>query len=300
MTLIRRHFEKYRSREPWPFCWRVALEATLLSFVVGSVLGLLFGATDRGFMNLPVFPVLVLVLAVAPVAETLLLQALPISASRLLGLGLRSQLTVSTVLFTLAHCLEGVAVGVAAGLIGGFYLAFTYAHWAARSHFTAYWVTMVSHFIRNSIACAILLSSGVIGANGIEFCAVGGGKESAWYFYTPQYDFLFAVGGGEGKSRRPIRGGNHFDHRLYGEFSIEIGSRRRRFEYDRESNSVKIGGVPYGLAEGNVFLLRSEDNGQEVRQITIHVDKERFRERRGFHVIELIEEQLEELDAENR
>jgi hypothetical protein len=61
------------------------------------------------------------------------------------------------VLFAAAHFTEGLAVGVGAGLVGGFYFAFTYVHRRERSRWTALWTTAVCHGIHNAIAILLLL-----------------------------------------------------------------------------------------------------------------------------------------------
>jgi hypothetical protein len=65
-------------------------------------------------------------------------------------------------LFALPHFAEGPSVGISTGMVGGFYLALTYAHWAERSHWTACWVTAVSHLLRNAFVCSVLVLSGEV------------------------------------------------------------------------------------------------------------------------------------------
>jgi hypothetical protein len=45
--------------------------------------------------------------------------------------------------------LEGIGAALAAGSVGDFYFAFTYAHWRATKFWTATWMTMASHAIQN-------------------------------------------------------------------------------------------------------------------------------------------------------
>ena len=47
---------------------------------------------------------------------------------------------------------------VAAGIIGGFYFSFAYAHWRKQSRWQAFWVTAGAHAIHNSIAFAMMLT----------------------------------------------------------------------------------------------------------------------------------------------
>jgi hypothetical protein len=88
---------------------------------------------------------------VAPVLETLLFQVLLIGVARWCRLSFGWQVTWSTVVFSAVHFLEGLGTGVCAGMVGGFYLAFTCAHWWDRSGWTAFWTTALSHSLRNGL-----------------------------------------------------------------------------------------------------------------------------------------------------
>lgn len=96
---------------------------------------------------------------VIPWLETLVYQSLPVGLCRLLGLGTATQMIAATVAFFAAHLSLGLVPGIAAGLVGGFYLAFTYIRWRRRSWWTAFWVTSLSHAIGNGIVSLPLLGS---------------------------------------------------------------------------------------------------------------------------------------------
>ncbi len=157
MNWVRRHFERHERRKPWNFCWRVTLEGVLVSIFFVAILYPFTGHEPRDFQKLPEGLAIVLVLLLAPVIETLLFQTLLIGLARLFRRSFRSQVLVSAIPFALVHFPEGVAVGVGAGVIGGLYLAYTYAHWARKSFWTAQWVTMISHALRNSLAVLAIL-----------------------------------------------------------------------------------------------------------------------------------------------
>lgn len=91
-----------------------------------------------------------------PFLETLLFQSLPIGFCRCLYFGRGVQMTASIALFFLAHLIKGVVSGIGAGLIGGFYLAFTYVRWRRRNWWTAFWVTWASHAINNGLYFLLL------------------------------------------------------------------------------------------------------------------------------------------------
>jgi len=113
-------------------------------------------------MDLSFEVLLIAGVVVAPVLETLLLQALPVWIARLCKSGSSGQVIVSVVPFTISHAIEGIGTGIAAGLLGGFYFAFTYVHWRERSRWQAFWVTAVSHAIYNAIAISLMFALGDI------------------------------------------------------------------------------------------------------------------------------------------
>lgn len=141
------------------------MESTVVSLIAAVLLTLVmlgagFDTPEREFLDLPMPVVFVMLLMIAPPLETLVFQAFPIFVVRRLEGSIRSQILVSTVLFSAAHFPEGIATGVSAGIIGGLYFAFAYAHWRSRSRWQALWITTVCHAIHNGIAFLLLLISG--------------------------------------------------------------------------------------------------------------------------------------------
>ena len=157
MNRIRAHFLKHLLRRPWDFCWKVAVEGVIVSIIPAVILVNLLNEPEREFLNWPMPVILAVILVGAPILETLLFQALPITIARWLKAGFKVQILASLVPFALVHLPEGIATGVCAGFVGGFYLAFTYAHWVEKSAWTALWTTTVAHFIRNSFAAALII-----------------------------------------------------------------------------------------------------------------------------------------------
>ena len=156
---IVRHFEKYRKRSPWSFCWRITIEGFVVAFVILGILNLLFYVPDID-LEMTAIEFLLLAVILAPVVETLIFQALPIFVARLCRARFAIQVLISMFLFAVPHFSEGPDVGVGAGIIGGFYSAFTYAHWRQKSRWTALWTTTVSHSLHNALAFVILLMVG--------------------------------------------------------------------------------------------------------------------------------------------
>ena len=71
--------------------------------------------------------------------------------------GVARQTLVSLAVFFVAHVPSGLSTALAAGLVGGFYFAFTYVFWRRAAWWTAFWVTAASHFLHNAIAVALML-----------------------------------------------------------------------------------------------------------------------------------------------
>ncbi len=153
-----RHFEKHNARTPWDFCWRTAIEGTLLSFAVVIVLSMFVHEQPRELIEWSAALLIASAVVAAPIIETLVFQVIPISIARALRAPLKVQILISATLFALVHFLEGLGVGIGAGVIGGLYFAWAYAHWARKSFWTALWVTMVAHFLRNAISVSMLLA----------------------------------------------------------------------------------------------------------------------------------------------
>ena len=64
---------------------------------------------------------------------------------------------ISMVAFAAVHFIESALSGIAAGIIGGFYYAFAYAHWSRKSHSIAFKVTAGAHAMGNSLITVIQL-----------------------------------------------------------------------------------------------------------------------------------------------
>jgi hypothetical protein len=160
MQSIKNHFERYYQRDAWNFCWRIGVESTVASFVVAILVGLL-GAPERELPDWSTGVMFVFIVILAPIFETLIMQALPIYIARKLHASFRAQVITGTTVFALCHLAEGIAAIIAAGIIGGFYFSFAYAHWREQSRWQAFWVTAGAHAIHNSIAFAMMLTAGV-------------------------------------------------------------------------------------------------------------------------------------------
>ncbi len=160
MKWIREHFRRYRQRKPWDFCWRIAIEGTLVALAISFILEIL----DLPEREMPfgIGELIIVGVVIAPILETLLFQAFPVWIARLCKARFSIQVVSSVVPFFLVHAIEGIQTGIAAGLISGFYFAFTYVHWREKRRWTAFWVTTTSHAIHNAIAIPLALALGEI------------------------------------------------------------------------------------------------------------------------------------------
>jgi len=155
-----RHFDRYKKRSPWSFCWRITIEGLIVALAAVFLLNLLFHLPGRRFKaaTLVIFIEIVLM---APVIETFICQAFPIFVARVFRASFRIQVFVSLVVFAVPHFGYGIASGICAGLTGGFYFGFTYAHWRQKSRWTAFWTTALSHSLHNGFVFVLALMIGV-------------------------------------------------------------------------------------------------------------------------------------------
>jgi uncharacterized membrane protein YeaQ/YmgE (transglycosylase-associated protein family) len=156
MNWLIKHFERYKQKSPWDFCWKIAVEGIVLSLVAAAILAFILGEPQPQFLERPMWEIFLVAVLIAPPVETLLLQALPVFVARKLKASFRVQVIVSTVIFMACHIPEGFITTISAGLVGGFYFAFTYVHWRQKSRWTGFWVTSLSHTIHNGIAVGLL------------------------------------------------------------------------------------------------------------------------------------------------
>jgi hypothetical protein len=153
-SALRAHFDAHRRRTPWAFFWRVWLETALATAAVGYLLSAIYDdpsgtEIEDEFRNRPVF-FFINSCIVAPLAETLL-QSVPVMLARRFGATFWRQGLVATIPFAALHFPAGLSSGLCAGVVGGFYLAFSYAHWREISLGRAYWMTCAAHALSNLV-----------------------------------------------------------------------------------------------------------------------------------------------------
>ena len=104
-----------------------------MSLLFALLLALLSPELGREFPDWSPAVMFLIIVVLAPIFETLLFQALPIFIARKFKAPFALQVVSSMVVFAGMHFLDGIAVGICAGITGGFYFAFTFAHWREKS-----------------------------------------------------------------------------------------------------------------------------------------------------------------------
>jgi len=154
-----RHFDRYKRRSPWSFCWRITIESYIVALAAAYLLDLLFHLPGRS-IGAATPALFIEVVLMAPVIETFISQAFPIFAARVFRASFRMQVFISMVVFAVPHFYYGIISGICAGLIGGFYFGFTYAHWMQKSRWTAFWIVALSHSLHNGFPFVLLILLG--------------------------------------------------------------------------------------------------------------------------------------------
>jgi hypothetical protein len=293
LTWIKAHFQRYRERSPWGFCWRITIEGLVVTSAIAIILSLL-SLPGRSFR---LFDLVFLGVLVAPVIETLLLQALPIWAARSFKAGLVVQIAASVALFTVCHIQAGIATGIAAGLIGGFYFAFTYAHWREKSRWTAFWTTAVSHALHNGALTLTLIAAAAFIPScelrqydyhqlfsncKIKFYSCSGGRYniSLWYFLDDKGDFLFAIGHDATNNQR-MNLSPGVQELLSDDLlipSFQLGG--HSVTYADITRQLTIDHETYDLNQGKIFIL--SEGATSIRQLQVTLDAKRLKEYHQF------------------
>jgi hypothetical protein len=152
------HFAAMRRAGKWKFFWWVSIE--------GLVVPMLIVLAAHAFVELPertdlqgLTPgrLFILVVVIAPFVETLISQAFPVMLARVWGFGFWGQVVASIMVFAPLHAPSGIATVLCAGVISGFYIAFTYVHWRQTSFRSALWMTSGTHAFHNLVLVGAML-----------------------------------------------------------------------------------------------------------------------------------------------
>jgi hypothetical protein len=144
------HFRRYLILHPLTFCWTITIENLVVSLAITGLVILIFQPQTRTNLEpLTAGRFIWLVIILGPILETLIFQTIPVFFARLIKLKLLGQILISVIPFAILHFSRSIGAGIGAGIIGGFYSAFTYVHWRQKSLWTAFWVTALSHGLYN-------------------------------------------------------------------------------------------------------------------------------------------------------
>jgi len=159
--LIAEHFDAHRGRDKLQFFWRVTVEGLLIPSGILFAIQAVFDLRSTGVLgNINSMPLFIGAVILSPIIETVLLQVLPVMVARHFGAGHRIQILAATVLFAASKFPFGIETGILTGLVGGFYLAFTYVHWERESFNSALLMTFGAHATHNLVICMIGMAVG--------------------------------------------------------------------------------------------------------------------------------------------
>lgn len=150
-------------RGPWHFVLRLTIQKWAANLVVAVPLALVGSnghhpVVDTDFsMPQAVWRAALALVVVAPLLETLFLQAVPIETAKALRLSRMVQFLAGAIPFAAIHFSMGIKVGIVAGTVGGLFLSHAYLEGRARSVWSALWITMVIHFLHNATVMVVLL-----------------------------------------------------------------------------------------------------------------------------------------------
>jgi hypothetical protein len=160
--LILAHFDAHRNRNKWQFLWRITVEGLLVPSAILIAIQFAFNLRPHGALGaINSTSMLIGAIFLAPFIETILLQVLPIMVARHFGASYWVQILASVVLFAASNFLFGIEVGILTGVIGGFYLAFTYLHWQQESFNTALLMTFGAHAAHNLVVSMARMAFGM-------------------------------------------------------------------------------------------------------------------------------------------
>lgn len=272
MHFLRVHFQNYQKLRPLKFCLLITAESLVLSIISGGLIELFWGIPTRPFLYLPVKRLFILLVIFAPIIETLLFQTMPITVLKWLRANFVLQIALSALLFAAAHFAISWQVGISTGIVAGFYLAFTYAHWSALSHITAYWTTTLSHAIRNFIAFLIIIVSlpDMAGYQIQYDYFTNKNLGTVWHFYDKNENFLFAIVDTSLKERKEL---NKKPNTLfYSDFSMSYPDNDFKFRYDPEKNVLSVNSKHYVLTKYNVLFVDPDKDDSGLKAMYLNAE----------------------------
>ena len=145
------------------FILRIMVQHFAVKIFVGIIAGIIItqaapqiGETKTVITN-PILTI-IMIIFVAPVVETLLLQTLMIELARRFNRSVYTQFCAGMIPFALLHFIGGIIAGIAAGIVGGIFFSYTYLECRKDSWQKATAVTCITHFLHNLVALPIMFA----------------------------------------------------------------------------------------------------------------------------------------------
>lgn len=152
----RRRF--FASRSWWSFLFCLTLENHIIFLTIAAVwlcLGSSANTPPTVLTHAPSIWDYATRIVLIPVGETLVYQLIPIELTRWLKWPTTCQLLAPLLLFATAHFVfGGFSHGILSGILGGYYLAFTYLLYRERSVTWAVSMTLAFHSLHNALTTA--------------------------------------------------------------------------------------------------------------------------------------------------
>jgi len=130
----------------------MSFESFLIAILVVILANILIdggGSSSKGNSILSTYG-MISALLMAPLLETVICQVIPVGLARKVKAGEVLQIAISMFVFAFLHFkVLGAVSGLSAGLVGGFYLSYTYVRWRERDLKSAYWSTVAVHSLYN-------------------------------------------------------------------------------------------------------------------------------------------------------
>lgn len=151
------HLSRLAARGTLVLVATVVVESLLISIAISETMVHVLGFSDQSTLaKYSRAELIVMALFVAPILETVFLQAIPVAIVRWLDLRDAMRWIVIVTPFAVGHFYNSFTSGVSAGIVAGAYFGVCYWIYRRQSYWRAIVVTTCVHFLRNAIACSLL------------------------------------------------------------------------------------------------------------------------------------------------
>ncbi len=141
------------------FITRLMLQHFAVKIVIGIIIAVLIPEKDTKILITNPIAVIISVIIIAPIAETLFLQTLPIELSKRFSRPVTFQFFSGMIPFALLHFFAGIHAGIAAGVVGGVYFSYTYLEFRDESWLKATKMVCITHCLHNVIVTPLMLAT---------------------------------------------------------------------------------------------------------------------------------------------